>query len=154
MSLGIKEKKIYLNIKEGKIYEKEKGYDYVQGYLKSIELRDREFRGEIIQYWYVNIQSQTGELYSIALSYYSGVAKSLFNSLASAQDFSKPIRVQTYQSGEYTKVVVYSGAERLLWKYSELPPVEEVRVGSKVVKDESKRMDFFVNIVSEINKII
>jgi len=151
MSLGVKQKKTYLNIKEGKIYEKETAFDYVEGYLKGIEVKDREFKGEVVKYWYINIQSQSGELYSLALPYYSGVAKSLFNSLASALDFSTQLKIHTYQSGDFTKVVVYSGANKLSWKYTELPNVEEVKVGDKIVKDDSKRMRFIENLVTEIN---
>jgi len=151
MSLGVKQDRTYLNIKEGKIYNGATAYDFLQGYLKAINLREREFKGETVKYWYIDILSEGGELYSISLSYYSGVAKSLFNSLASAQDFSKPIKIETYQSGEFTKVVVYSGADRLLWKHSELPKVEIIKVGDKTVKDDSKRMDLIVSIVNEIN---
>ena len=154
MSLGIKEKKIYLNIKEGKIYEKEKGYDYVQGYLQGIELRDREFRGEVVKYWYVNLQSNTGELYSLALHYTSGVAKSLFLALASVEELSKEIKIQPYQSGEFTKIVTYLGNEKLNWKTNDLPAIDEVMVGDKIVKDDSKRMRFIEGLVNEINKVI
>jgi hypothetical protein len=94
MSLGTVKNKIYLNIKEGKIFKGELFYDYVEGYLKGIEIKDREFRGEIIKYWYINLESQSGELYSLALSYNSGVAKSLFNSLASATDFNKEVKIK------------------------------------------------------------
>jgi hypothetical protein len=151
MSLGTLQDKIYLNIKEGKIFKGATAFEYVEGYLKSIELKDREFRGEAIKYWYINLDSQSGELYSLALPYYSGVAKSLFNSLASAPDFTKEIKIKPYQSGEFTKVVTYLGGEKLNWKYTELPPIEEVKVGDKIVKDDSKRMSLIVNIVTDIN---
>lgn len=154
MSLGIKQSKTFLNVKEGKIYQKDVAYDYVEGYVKSIEVKDREFRGEVVKYWYINIESQSGELYSLALPYYSGVAKSLFNSLASEDDYSKLIRIQPYQSGDYTKVVVYSNGEKLSWIKSTLPPIEQVKVGDKIVKDESKRMEFIFNLVNQINSKI
>ena len=154
MSLGVKEKKIYLNIKEGKIYDKETAYDYVQGYLKSIETKDREFRGEVVKYWYVNLQNQSGDLYSLSLHYSSGVAKSLFLSLASVEDWSKELKIQPYQSGEFTKVVAYLGSEKLSWKTNELPAIEEVKVGDKIVKDDSNRMRFIEGLVNEINRVI
>jgi hypothetical protein len=151
MSLGTLQDKIYLNIKEGKVFKGATAFEYVEGYLKGIDVKDREFRGEAIKYWYVNLQSQSGELYSLALPYYSGVAKSLFNSLASVTDFTKEIRIRPYQSGEFTKVVTYSGGEKLNWKHTELPPIDEVKIGDKIVKDDSKRMSLIVNIVTEIN---
>jgi hypothetical protein len=154
MSLGTLQNKIYLNIKEGKVFNKDNPYEYVEGYLKGIEIKDRSFRGETIKYWYINLESQSGELYSLALSYNSGIAKSLFNSLASATDFSKEVKIKPYLSGEFTKLVTYLGGEKLNWKYPELPPIEEVRVGDKIIKDDSKRMNLIVNLVTEINTII
>lgn len=151
MSLGVKQNKTYLNIKEGKIYNQNTAYDYVEGYLKGIELKDREFRGETVKYWYINIESQSGELYSLALSYGSGVAKSLFNALASAENFTTEIKIQPYQSGDFTKVVTYLGGVKLNWKVNELPKVEEVIVGDKIVKDDSKRMEFIITLVNDIN---
>ena len=154
MSLGVKQNKTYLNVKEGKIHLKGLSYDFVEGYLRGIEIKDREFRGEVVKYWYIDLESQSGELYSLAIPYYSGIAKSLFNSLASAKDFSKEIKIQPYQVGDFTKVVVYSGGEKLSWISSSLPPVDEVKVGDKIVKDESKRMEFIVTLVSKINSKI
>jgi hypothetical protein len=154
MSLGYKQSKTYLNIKEGKIFNQEAAYDYVEGFLQGIETKDREFRGEVVKYWYVNLLSPSGEFYSLALHYSSGVAKSLFNALASATSFSKPIKIQPYQSGSYTKVVAYIGMDKLSWKVSELPPVEEIKVGSRIVKDESKRMELIEALVTEINSKI
>jgi hypothetical protein len=154
MSLGIKKRVNYLNIKEGKIYHQETPYDYVEGYLKGIDLKDREFRGEVVKYWYINLESPSGELYSIAIHYNSGAAKSLFNSLASANSFTKIVKIQPYQSGDYTKIVTYLGEEKLSWKHTTLPGVEEVKVGDKIVKDDSKRMEFIGNLVTEINRII
>jgi hypothetical protein len=154
MSLGAIQSKIYLNIKEGKVFNKENPFEYVEGYLRGIEIKDRDFRGEVIKYWYINLESQSGELYSLALSYNSGVAKSLFNSLASSTDFSKEVRIKPYLSGAFTKVVTYLGGDKLSWKYPELPNVEEVKVGDKTVKNDSKRMEFIVNLVKEINRVI
>jgi len=156
MSLGNKPSKTYLNIKEGKIVSRDKegkelSYDYVEGYLGEITIKEREFKGELVKYWYIDIKDKSGVVYSLSLSYNSGVAKSLFNSLASATDFSKPIRIEPYLSGDFTKVVVYSGGERIAWKYPELPPLEEVKVGDKTVKDDSKRMKFITDLVSQIN---
>lgn len=152
MSLGIIQKPIYLNIKQGKIYQGEVPYDYVQGRLKSIEMRDRDFRGEVVKYCYINLDSPTGELYSIALPYYSGVAVGVLNSLGSLSDVTQEIKIQPYLYGEYTRTAIYSQGEKLNWVYKELPPVEQVTVGDKTVKDSSKRMSLIEGIVNEINQ--
>lgn len=156
MSLGVNQSKTYLNIREGKIVSRlkdspEQYYDYVEGSLGEITIKEREFKGELVKYWYVELRDKSGVVYSLAIPYYSGVAKSLFNSLASAPDFTRPIKIEPYQSGEYTKIKVTQAGERLPWKYPELPPVEEVRVGDKTVKDDSKRMKFITDLVNQIN---
>jgi hypothetical protein len=149
MSLGIKKNRIYLNVKEGKITQGESSFDFVKGELVDIRKQNREFKGEEMIYWYFDLQSPEGGLYSLSLHYSSGVAKSILNALASTEDF-KDIRIETYPSGEFTKAVVYSNGQKLAWKYQDFPAVEEVRIGSKLVKDDSKRMDFFENIAQEI----
>jgi hypothetical protein len=147
--------KTYLNLKEGKIIKAGAPLEFLEGYLKAIDKRDREFRGETVKYWYVDIEPLEGdELYSLAIPYYSGAAKSLFNSLASAEDFTQPVKIETYLSSGYTKVKVSQGAERLSWKAPELPPIEQIKLGDRVVKDESKRMEFIVNLVNLITSKI
>lgn len=154
MGLGNKQSRIYLNVKQGKIYHGQEGYDYIQGYLRGIELKDRPFKGGVVKYWYIDIQTQERILYSLALSYSSGVAKSLFNSLASAQDFNQEVKIQTYQRGEYTKVTVYQGSQRLDWKYKDLPEVRTAIVAGKEVRDDSLRMSFIEELVRDINSRI
>lgn len=155
MSLGVHTEKKYLNIKDGRITHKDRSgevkfYDYLEGYLKGITTRDRDFRGETVKYWYLDFMDEdSGELYSLSLSYHSGVVKSILNSLASAERLGL-IRITPYQSGDFTKVVVTNNGETLSWKYAKLPPREEVVVGGRTVKDESKRMRFFETIAREV----
>lgn len=162
MSLGIKQSKTYLNVKEGRIvYKNTKGeeiaYDYLEGKLVGIAKRERDFKGEPVMYWYFDIQGEEGDIYSLSMPYSSGVAKAILNSLASVDELGK-VRIETYQSGEFTKSIVYNNGDRLSWKYSTLPPIEEVKVGERMVKDDSKRMALFneiaQDIVNKINKVI
>lgn len=144
----------YLNIKEGRIYYKDKPYKSVSGLLKDIRVREREFNGETVKYWYINLLRENGEdIYSLALHYSSGVAKTILNSLASATDLSKPITIETYQKDNYSKAIVSSGRDKLSWKYppAELPPIETVQIGSRTIKDDSKRMSFFEEIAEKLN---
>lgn len=158
MSLGVKQKKIYLNLREGKIIRKDKTgeqtYDYVEGILAGVTKKDREFNGEQIPYWYIDlIDPSGGDVYSLGIHYNSGVAKSILNALASAQSPRK-VRIETYQKGDFTKAVVYNNGERLSWKYTELPPLEEIRLGGRLVKDDTKRMEFMEQIAQEIRSRI
>lgn len=157
MSLENNTSKKYLNIKEGSIVLKtatgEESYNSVEGTIQDIYVKPRQFRGESLKYWYIDIKSKSGELYSLAAPYSSGVIKAILNSLASADEL-KTIRIETYQSGEFTKVKVFNNGDPLYWRYSELPPLEDITVGSKIIKDDSKRMSFFEEIVKDIvNKI-
>lgn len=160
MSLGVKQNKTYLNVKEGRIvYKSPKGeemaYDYLEGKLVGITKKERDFKGEPVVYWYFDIEGEEGELYSLSMPYSSGVAKAILNSLASVEELGK-IRIETYQSGEFTKSIIYNNGDRLNWKYSALPPIEEVKVGERMVKDDTKRMALFnemaQDIVNSINK--
>jgi hypothetical protein len=155
MSLGVNKSKIFLSLKDGKISLKKRSgeialYDYIEGYLVEIKKVDREFKGEIVPYWYIDLQDNKGDIYSLAIHYNSGVAKSILNSLGSVETLGI-VRIETYLKDEFTKAVVYNNGERLNWRYTELPPVEMVKVGDKTVKDESKRMELFNNLASEIS---
>lgn len=154
MSLGVKNQKTYLNIKEGKIYLKGEPYDYIEGYLKGIETRIREFNGEELKYFYIDIQDVNNKIFSLALVYNSGIAKSLFNSLASLDSYNDLIKIEPYYLNGFTKISVSSGGLRLSWKHRELPPLKEVQVGNKIVKDDSERMAFIESLVTEINSKI
>lgn len=159
MGLGVKQQKIYLNIKEGKIIRRDRTgqetqFTYVEGILAGISKKDREFKGEMVPYWYLDIQDPSGgDLYSLSIHYSSGVAKSIFNALASAENLGK-IRIEVYQSGDFTKAVVYNNGARLSWKYPELPPIEELKLGGRTVKDDSKRMEFIDQIAREVQENI
>ena len=154
--LGQREKKSYLNISGGKIVQRtESGktlyFDFVEGDLEKIYQRDREFRGEKVSYWYLDIRDpKSGELYSLGINASSGVWRSLILSLGSCSNFLLPIRISPYHKGEYDRVSVYSGEERLDW-VSDLPPVEEIEVGGQRIKSVQKREEFISRIVERIN---
>lgn len=158
MSLGTKQPRAYLNLKDGRIRVKKSSgdeifYDYIEGKLVDISHRPREFNGETVEYWYLDIQVESGTIYSLSLHYSSGVAKSIFNALASAETLGT-IKLETYQSNGFTKAVVYNNGEKLSWKYTEIPPIEEIQAGGKVVKDDTKRMEFFKGIAESIKRKI
>jgi len=154
--LGQREKKSYLNISGGKIVQRtESGktltYDYVEGDLEKIYQRDREFRGEKVPYWYLDIRDpKSGELYSLGINASSGVWRSLILSLGSCTNFLLPIRISPYHKGDYDRVSVYSGGEKLDW-VSDLPPVEEIEVGGMKIKSVEKREAYFRELVDKIN---
>ena len=154
--LGQREKKTYLNISGGKIVRrtdrgKVETFDFVEGELERIYQRDREFRGEKVPYWYLDLRDpQTGETYSLGITASSGVWRSIILSLGSCSNFLLPIRISPYKRGNYDRVSVYSGGERLDW-VSDLPPVEEVEVEGQKIKSVQKREVFISELVQKIN---
>lgn len=154
--LGQRERKTFLNISGGKIVKRTDGgrvqeFDFVEGDLERIYQRDREFRGERVPYWYLDIRDpKSGEIYSLGISASSGVWRSLILSLGSCKNFLLPIRISPYKKGEFDRVSVYSGEERLEW-VSDLPPVEEIEVGGQRIKSVQKREEFISGIVRRIN---
>lgn len=156
--LGQTEKKIYLNITEGKVVRRtERGlfkYDYVEGELEKIYPKEREFRGEKVPYWYIDLKdTETGTIYSIGLRSSSGVWRSLILALGSAKEFNLPVRIAPYRKGEYDRVSVYLGGERLDW-VSELPPVEDIEVQGQRIKSTAKRDEYILSLVEEVNRAV
>lgn len=156
--LGQKEKRIYLNIAKGKVIRRtdrgEQSFDYVEGDLERIYTRDRVFRGERVPYWYLDLRDpKSGELYTLGINASSGVWRSIIMSLGSCTNFLLPIRISPYHKGEFDRVSVYSGGERLDWVEG-LPPVEEINLGGKVIKSVEKREEFFSQLVNKINGAI
>lgn len=155
--LGQRERKTFLNISGGKIVKRTDGgrvqeFDFVEGDLERIYQRDREFRGERVPYWYLDIRDpKSGEIYSLGISASSGVWRSLILSLGSCTNFLLPIRISPWKKGEFDRVSVYSGEERLEW-VSGLPPVEEIEVSpGRFIKSVDKREEFISGIVRRIN---
>lgn len=153
MSLGSNTNVKYINIKDGKVVHREDGkeyfYDYIEGKLTDITTPKRTFNGEEVKVWYFKLEGENKEEYILSIGYNSGVAKTILNSLASAEDYSR-IRIFPYKKGEYTKVITYSNGNKLNWKYEELPPSEYIEINGKKVRDDSKRMILFDNISKEI----
>lgn len=154
--LGHTERKVFLNISEGKIVKQtDRGlerYDFVEGRLERIYQRDREFRGEKVPYYYLELRDpKTKDLYSLGLRSASGVWRSLILCLGS-DDFNPvlPLRISPYRKGNYDRVTVYSGETRLDW-VSDLPPVEEIDVSGEKVRSVAKRDSFIADIVDKVN---
>lgn len=152
-------KKYYLSISGGKLVHSENGekkyYTFVEGKLEKIYRQERNFNGETVLYWYIDIRGEGTELYSIALPYASGVFKSIVLSLASEPTVGLgKIRIEPYEKNGYTKVVVKAGERRLDWVTKELPPIEEVEIGGRKIKDDSKRMLLISSLVKDINKTL
>lgn len=149
----------FLNVKDGKILRKDgliaDEFNFVEGTLERIFQKERDFNGETLLYWYMNLRDEKGDLFSLGLPYSSGVFKSIILSLASCETIGlSPVKIETYLKDGHTKVVVSSGGRKLDWITKELPPLTEQRVGGKVVKDDTARMEYICSLVEDIKSKI
>lgn len=151
-----REQKTFLNIKGGAIVKRtndgEQRYSFVEGSVEDIYTRQRTFRNEEVTYWYIDLRDETGELYSLGFSFRSNVFKSVIMSLATATSLDK-VRIEPYTKNGYDKVVVYADGKKLDWIDRQLPPLEDVNVGGRLIKDDGRRMAFIADLVREIGKL-
>lgn len=150
--------KIYLTIVRGHIERTledggKESFSFVEGNIEAITFKDRTFKGESVRYWYIDLRDGE-ELYSLGLPLYSGTLRSIVLSLASDGELKKgsPVRIDAYEKGGFTKVIVHSNGNKMDWIKAELPPVEEVKVGGRTIKDESKRDAYIEAIIAELQE--
>lgn len=153
-------RKTYLNIKNGAVVKRtptgEESYTYVEGKLESISQKERTFRNEVVVYWYIDLRDEeSGELYSIGFPYGSNTFKSVILALASpmgltAVNNGSVVRIDPYTRNGYDKIVVWGEGVKLDWVTKTLPPVSEIMIGGRKVKDDSERMNYICSLVSQI----
>lgn len=149
--------RIWLSINNGKVERNDNGvktqYSYVEGRLTSVYTKERNYNGEKVVKWFIELTDEEGSLYAISLPYSSGTYKSIILSLASDEDLNKDsiIRIEPYiGKNGYTKIVVWSDGVKLDWATHELPPVEDVVINGRTYKDDSKRMDMVVGYTNQV----
>ena len=153
-------RKTYLNIKNGAVVKRtatgEESYTYVEGKLEAISQKERNFRNEVVVYWYIDLRDEdSGELYSIGFPYGSNTFKSVILALASpmglnAVNNGSVVRIEPYTRNGYDKIVVWGEGVKLDWVVKTLPPVYERMIGGRKVKDDSERMNYICSLVSQI----
>ena len=149
-------KTIFLNIKDGKITRRNglffDEFDFVSGKLEQIRKVERTFNGETFLYWYMILRGRNNERYSLGFGYNSGVFKSIILCLASDKTLSplSEIKIETYLKEDKTKVSVYDGETRLSWITKDLPKVEILESGGKKIRNDSERMKYICNLVTDI----
>lgn len=150
----------WLSIHHGVVELSENGekqsFSFVEGKLASIYTAQRNYGGDDITKWFIDLRDDEGDLYSISFPYGSGTFKSIVLALASATGLtaSTTIKIAPYQKGNYTNVVVYADGTKLDWIVKELPPLGYVTINGQVAKDETKRMELITSYVSTINQRI
>lgn len=148
----------WLSINHGKVELSEDGekqlFSYVQGYLRSIYTAPRTYNGEQVTKWFIDLEDGEEELYTISFPYNSGTFKSIVLALASATDLTSctQVKIEPYQKGNFTNVVVRADGFKLDWVTKELPPVETLTINGRTIKDEGKRMEYITTLTKSINK--
>lgn len=148
----------WLSINHGKVELSEDGekqlFSYVQGYLRSIYTAPRTYNGEQVTKWFIDLEDGEEELYTISFPYNSGTFKSIVLALASATELTSgtQVKIEPYQKGNFTNVVVRADGFKLNWVTKELPPVETLTINGRTIKDEGKRMAYITTLTQTINR--
>ena len=148
----------WLSINHGKVELSEDGekqlFSYVQGYLRNIYTAPRTYNGERVIKWFIDLEDGEEDLYTISFPYNSGTFKSIVLALASDQELtaSTMVKIEPYQKGNFTNVVVRANGCKLDWVTKELPPVEYITLNGQRVKDEGKRMAYITTLTQSINR--
>ena len=129
-------------------------FSYVEGSLRSIYTKTRNYGGEEVLKWFIDLQDEGGDLYSISFPYNSGTFKSIVLALASWESLTATTitRIEPYQNRNFTNVKVWADGVKLNWVVSELPPVDYVTINGQKIKDEAKRMELISSLVEKINQ--
>ena len=159
---GQDKRKTYLNIKDGAIVKRtpegEEKYSYVEGRLERLSTKERNFRGEIITYWYLDLRDdESGELYSLGFPYGSNTFKSIILQMASEDGLQairggSTLRIEPYSKNGYDKVQVWGEGVKLDWATRNLPPVESQQIGGRIVRDDSKRMALICDLANKVGQ--
>lgn len=125
----------------------------VEGIITKIDKKVGEFNGEPYTNTLIYLKDETNnfllELKSNMLS------RSLLNSILGIENFSKVVRIDLYNNKKgFASGSVYSGGEKVSWKYSleEQPSADKVKFKGREMTDFSKIDAFFEEKVAELGK--
>jgi len=160
--LGNNERKIFLGIAQGKITyragrdaEKQE-FDFVEGRIKGITRRDAHINDKDIKFYEIAIENGNNK-FILSVPMDGSVARGIILSLAGIQNFSETtVKISPWLKDTYTNVSVYANGEKAGWVIDpkELPPVKEIKAGTKTFYDDSERVDLVEKMVDSINERI
>ena len=136
--------------------------------LLSIELKAPNLERKLPAQWMINfVDKVEGQKYTLPLKVDSYVALGLINSLASIDDYTKPVTLSAYMKKDRTYVsVAYSkdsGQSYIRWKYEpkDIPAAVALTrpdgtpfldPNGYAVYDTKEKMEFFKKVVDSINE--
>ena len=123
-------------------------YDYVQGRLMGISLRNHELpSGEMT---YMDIHFRNGETrFDVSALASGSVAAELISKLVNVQDLKSMIRIDVWTKDRYTNSSVYENGEKLPFRI--LPKVERKQRGFSTTYDTSERDAAVMDMIDELN---
>lgn len=137
---------------DGKFQVQPETVNRVSGNLFKIEVKEQEWKGDKYNTVSLYLKDQEkDEAYLIDLRL-NMPSRSLFNSLASLENYTN-LAVTVYENkGGYTSFGLWQDDNLVKWKYKleELPPAEAVTFKGKQMHDYSKVDEFFVKVLREI----
>lgn len=129
-------------------------FDTLYGRVVAIETGSFEWNGEVSYKVKIALKDEKGQL-DIVDCMFNSVTYSILNTL-SASDLSKVISMQLYDKVDknnpakyWGQVSIKVGEEKGTWKYKpeEIPKAIEGKVGTKVVKDHTPVIEFWIGVV-------
>lgn len=92
-------------------------YPGIEGRFVGIDKHSYDFKGEQVEKLDIYLEDDE-KLYQIQFGLYSGVALTVLNSLASADNINGILKIATRKKGEYAVVKLFLNKKSLSWKYS------------------------------------
>lgn len=123
-------------------------YDYIQGKLLGISIRNRETQnGEMT---YLDLHFANGDTrFDVSAIASSSISAELISKLANLQDTGSQIRIDVWPKGSYTNCIVYENGQKLPYRF--LPKVERRQNGFNTTIDTSERDAAVMKMIHELN---
>lgn len=147
------------NTKTGNGWEITEKYDSMNGNLAGIEHSTYEYEGETKHKCKLILKDADGTKNSVE-SNFNNLLYSLLNSLANCEpgfiamnlSLGKAKIIDGKEGKRYPSIWLKNNGEEVKWKYSadQLPRPEKIKAGSKTVLDDTKVIEFWKNVISEI----
>lgn len=150
--------------KEGKFRlnkdETNTDYDYLEGRLADLYLRDEEYQGKKNRKLYIAIQGDDDVKYVLGISFDSRLMSMFINQIKSA-DLRQPIKIEPSVSKEKNnegedvetkKLFVKQNGTSLKWFYKkdgehQVPAMKKVKINKKDVWVKDEYLDFYEDLI-------
>lgn len=150
--LGIKDGKIILKTNENTLEK----FDFVEGHLVDVRKRTKDLpeKNTVMHLLDFHIEDPSeNTLYILSVLENSSPARSIILSLASVGNFvDNVVNINPYPSrdGKYTNISVKVNNQKVAWVTTDIPKVNKVQVGTKIVDDDSELVQFINNYIEQL----